>query len=570
MLHSLKIENIALIKDLTIDFKNNLNVLSGETGAGKSIIIDSLNFLLGARADKTLIRTKESEARVVGVFSVDCNSQFVKDFFNKLQMPVEDTVIISRQMNANAKSITKVNSEFVTSSLLKQLTSHLIDVHGQNEHQFLLNNKNQLAIIDNYSQNTISKLKQEYINVLNEVQKVNEQINSFGGSEQERLKQIDLLEYEINEIDNANLSIDEEEELTTKFKKMQNAEKIANSLTLVNNAFEDSVQGGVLHRLATAKTNLNTVEDYDKELQTLSSRLDSTKLELEDIVFELNNFADSLEFNAEEFEKVDDRMDHIKKLKRKYGPQIQDVLDYLQLANKKLYKLQNSKKEIDKLNAIKTQLLQKLLTKANKLSEQRKQNAKDLTKEILSHLKDLGMQDSQLDIVFNTMPTLETIEETATNNGVDKVEFMFSANLGEPVKTLNKIISGGELSRFMLAIKAVVAVSDNIPTMIFDEIDTGIGGKMAQAVSKKLAIISKQHQVIVISHLPQIAAMADHHLFIEKNVKNKTTLTSIKEIKNDVLINEIARMVSGANLTNEAINNAKKLKEECNEFKINL
>jgi DNA repair protein RecN (Recombination protein N) len=570
MLHSLKIKNIALIDELTINFKNNLNILTGETGSGKSIIIDSLNFLLGARADKTLIRTGESEARVVGVFEVDEKAEFVKSFFEKLGVEADSTIIISRQMQAGGKSLTQVNGEFVSANMLREFTPYLIDIHGQNEHQFLLSAKNQLTILDSHSFKTINPLKERYLSTLNNLKQVNSQIAAFGGSEEERLRQIDLLEHEVNEITLANLSEDEEEELQKSLKRLQNAEKIANNLTTATYNLENIGQGGVVGVLSLAISSLNAVADYDNNIQNLVERLNSSKLELEDVSYELSNLAENLEFDQNEFDRLDERLDEIKRLKRKYGGTIEEVKNYLANSADKLNKLKNSAEELDKLNKQKNNLLEELLNKAIKLSNARKLSAKDLSRLILAEVADLGMPNAKLEIVFEDLPNPKNLEQKITSNGLDAVEFMFSANLGEPVKPLTKIISGGEMSRFMLAIKTITAKTDNIETMVFDEIDTGISGKMAQAVSKKLAVISKSHQVLVVSHLPQIAAMADNHYYIEKKVEQGKTLTKVSQIKGQALIEEIARMLSGIKLTGSSISNANNLKEECNNFKLSL
>ncbi|MDD4211414.1 MAG: DNA repair protein RecN [Clostridia bacterium] len=570
MLQSLKISNIALIQELTINFKNNLNILTGETGSGKSIIIDSLNFLLGARADKTLIRTGESDARVVGVFILEKTGEFVESFFAKLNIEPDSTIIISRQMNINGKSITQVNGEFVTASMIKELTPYLIDIHGQNEHQFLLSSKNQLTIIDDYFYKMIDNIKQDYLLTFNEIKQVNAGILSFGGSKEDRLRQIDLLEYEINEITSAKLDEKEEEELFVTLKRLQNAEKIANNLTTATYNLENLGASGIVGALSLAINSLDAVASYDDSIAKLSDRLHSAKLELEDATFELNDLASSLEFDQNEFDRVDERLDEIKRLKRKYGSTIEEVLNYLQKATIKLDNLMSSAEELEKLNKQKQNLLKELLLKATKLSNARKQGAKELTQAILAELVDLGMPNAKLEIEFNDLATLEDIESVSTSNGVDQVEFMFSANLGEPVKLLTKIISGGEMSRFMLAIKTIIAKTDNIPTMVFDEIDTGISGKMAQAVSKKLAIISKTHQVLVVSHLPQIAAMADNHYYIEKKVESGKTLTKVMLVEGNLLIEEIARMLSGVKLTDASISNAAQLKDECNKYKLSL
>lgn len=567
MLQHLKINNIALIEDLNLTFYSKLNVLTGETGAGKSIIIDSLNFLLGARADKTLIRSGQTQAKVVGVFVLEEKVKEVTAFFEKNNLEYDDTVIISRQMSENGKSVTQINGEFVTASMLKELTSYLIDIHGQNEHQLLLNTVNQLEMIDAYKQKEINNKKQAYQEVLHKLKEVNQHLLSFGGSEEDRLRQIDLLEYEVNEINLANITQEEEEELTLRLKKLQNIEKIANNVSEANVQLE-SGQGGVLASLTSALHNLNAVSAYDSTIETLVERLNSSKLELEDVIYELNDMASSLEFDEKEYEQVDERLELIKKLKRKYGGSVEQVLTYLKEASEKLHALKNSKEEIDKLQKEKRSILKELLEAGVALRKERETSANELTSAILEELKDLGMPHAKLVMQFCDLPSLEKLERAYKQNGLDEVEFLFSANLGEPVKPLNKIISGGEMSRVMLSFKTVL--TGDIPTFVFDEIDAGISGKMAQAVSKKLAKISRNHQILVVSHLPQIAAMADNHFFIEKTVIEGKTKTHVELIKEDKVIEEIARMLSAEKLTDASKNNAKQLKEDATLFKNNF
>ena len=570
MLHTLKITNIALIDELTIEFKNSLNVLTGETGAGKSIILDSLNFLLGARADKTLIRSGKTDAKVVGVFSIEKENSVVNAFFEKLGLIKEDVIIISRQMNISGKSITQVNGEFVTATMLKELTSYLIDIHGQNEHQFILNTAHQLQLLDNFDESSILPIKLSYQELLKKLTNVNEKLSLFGGSEEERLRQIDLLAFEVEEIEKANLILEEDTHLLEELKKIQNIEKITSALNLALANLEGMGANSILVNLSGAIHSLNTVSEYDNNIKETLNRIESAKLELEDITYEISSMTQSFEFNQEEYDKLDERLEEIKRLKRKYGGSIENVLTYLDETKVKLHELSTSKERFEALQKEKEAILKGLFLEGTKLHNIRAEVAQKLVKVVLDELYDLGMPNSKLQIEFNELPNLESLEENALSSGLDNIEFYFSANLGEPVKPLNKIISGGEMSRFMLAVKTVAINKNDIQTMIFDEIDSGISGKMAQAVSKKLAKISRNHQVIVVSHLPQISAMADYHYYIEKVIINDKTLTKVKEIEGEERINEIARMLSAENLTDASKINALTLKHECEEYKLSL
>lgn len=567
MLQQIKITNVALIDEVNINFEEQLNILSGETGAGKSIIIDSLNFLLGKRADKTLIRSGKETAKVTAVFFVDENKAYIKSFFEKLGVESENNIIVTRTMSINGKSTTTVNGEFVSATQLRELTSNLVDIHGQNEHQLLLKEANQLKIVDDFGGKNVLDAKNKYLQNYNLLLEVNKNIKNLGGSEFERARQIELLAHEIKEIEAANLNESEEEELRIKFKRMQNSEKIANSVTEALDALNGN---SVVNNIILANKSLGAVSQYDEELQKLNERFNSIKLELDDAVSELNYIGNSLEFDQEQFEIMDDRLEEIKKLKRKYGGSIESALIYLSEAKEKLFNLENSAEQLIKLNKEKQQIILKLIDFGKVLTNERKQSFNSLSKLMVKELEDLGMKNAKFDAKFYSYYIESELEEKMMPNGLDEIEFMFSANLGEPVKPLSKIISGGEMSRFMLALKAITNKLGGVPTMIFDEIDTGISGAMAAAVAKKLAKISRNHQVLAVSHLPQITAMADSHYYIEKTTKENKTSTSIKLLKEAEEINEIARMLSGNVVSNTSLENAKDLKNKSNIYKKEL
>lgn len=567
MLQQIKITNVALIDEVNINFEEQLNILSGETGAGKSIIIDSLNFLLGKRADKTLIRSGKETAKVTAVFFVDENKAYIKSFFEKLGVESENNIIVTRTMSINGKSTTTVNGEFVSATQLRELTSNLVDIHGQNEHQLLLKEANQLKIVDDFGGKNVLDAKNKYLQNYNLLLEVNKNIKNLGGSEFERARQIELLAHEIKEIEAANLNESEEEELRIKFKRMQNSEKIANSVTEALDALNGN---SVVNNIILANKSLGAVSQYDEELQKLNERFNSIKLELDDAVSELNYIGNSLEFDQEQFEIMDDRLEEIKKLKRKYGGSIESALIYLSEAKEKLFNLENSAEQLMKLNKEKQQIILKLIDFGKVLTNERKQSFNSLSKLMVKELEDLGMKNAKFDAKFYSYYIESELEEKMMPNGLDEIEFMFSANLGEPVKPLSKIISGGEMSRFMLALKAITNKLGGVPTMIFDEIDTGISGAMAAAVAKKLAKISRNHQVLAVSHLPQITAMADSHYYIEKTTKENKTSTSIKLLKEAEEINEIARMLSGNVVSNTSLENAKDLKNKSNIYKKEL
>ena len=530
MLKSIKVENVALIEEENIEFFSGLNVLSGETGAGKSIIINALCFALGSRADKTLIRTGADYAKVTANFEVNLTDK-IKTVLEELDVEPEENIIIVRKMFLDGKGDIKVNGVPVTQSMLKKLTACLIDVYGQFEHTAFLDAKKHLQVLDEYGGQEIAKVYEEYKEQYLLLNDLKRQLNELGGDEQERAKKIDYLQYQINEIKMINPQLNEDEELSNKKNIMLNAEKLA---------------------ISTAKNKISSITNIDNNAVNLYERLHSLEVELDDIVSEITNLCESCDFNEQEFNEVDQRLDSIKMLKRKYGNTIEDILSSLETAEKQLNDLLNCNEIIEKINNQIVEAKNNLTIKAQKLTKVRKIYAEKLQSEILKHLSELGMGKSQFKVSFE--------ESNFTNNGIDNVEFMFSANLGEPLKPLNKIISGGELSRFMLAFKTCLNKTNNIETQIYDEIDAGISGHIGQVIAIKLYEISKQSQVITITHLPQIASMADNLFNIQKFEKDGKTFTQIERLDEVKSLKEIARLSGGENIGENAIEFAKDMK----------
>lgn len=562
MLHRLKIKNIALIKDLEIEFEKGLNILSGETGAGKSIIIDSINFLLGERADKTLIRLNEQRARVEGVFYENSNKELIK-LMENYGIDFDGTVVISRSMSRENKSDIRVNGAIVTLSMLKQITNHLVDLCSQNENQFLLKTQNQLDMLDMYSGN--KKLIEEYKaenKVYNELVK---KLKTFGLTEEERNKEIDFLEFQVNEINEANLVEGEEDRIQESLRKIKNIEKIKNGVEISYDYFENQV--GIITSLTNAVKEIHTISQYDEKLNNLAQRMESSKIELSDIDYELKEYLMNLDYNQEEFYILDSRMDTIKRLQKKYGKTIRDILEYSRILQARLEKLNNSKEEIEKLEDLKTKSLDKLYSIGKKISDKRKNSAIELEKSVIEELKNLNMIKTQFKISFSDLPQREEMESSIYLNGLDKVEFLFSANVGQPLLPLNKIISGGEMSRFMLAMKSVLADCDNIQTLIFDEIDTGISGKTSIEVAKRMAKISKNHQILVVTHSFQLVAMADNDVYVSKNQTNSETQTKVKILNEREIVENIAQMLGNEETIESANRQAIELRNWANKYK---
>ena len=561
MLKVLKIKNIALIDDVTINFDKGMNVFTGETGAGKSIIIDSLSFLLGARADKSLIRHGESFARVDGYFDVDLQNENINKFFNDIGLEPEDLIIITRIMSNEGKNEIRVNNNLVTLSMLKSLTSCLVDIYGQNDQLNLLNNKYQLKLIDDFNNNS-KTLIDEYGQILSQIKIVNSKLNELGGDDITRQREIGLLKYQVEEIENASISSEEEQSLLEKKQKMQNAEKIASLTNQVANGLDL-----MIGELQNANNNLESASRFDGELNNLSQRLDSANIEIEDILECVKEYNDNLYFDENEYNQLLNRLDEYNNLKRKYGNSVLSVLDYYNESKQQLDMLQNSSFEIEKLEKEKKELKAKLYNKARQLTLVRKENASKMQELILQNLKNLGMNNAKL--VFEFKDYNEDNMQMFSN-GCDEVELMFSANKGEEVKPLKDVASGGEMSRFMLALKSVIAQTDDMPTMIFDEIDMGISGLMAQAVAIQMSKIAKNHQVLVITHTVQIASMADTNFLVKKTESETRTQTNVEKLSYEGKIEEISRFLSSQPNSEIALNNAKQLLNEQNEFKNTL
>lgn len=567
MISSLKINNVALIEENLIKFNNGFNVLTGETGAGKSIIIDSLNFVLGGKADKTLIKSGKDSARVEVVFELNSLSNPILEFFNSINVEPETTIIISRFYSTNGKNEVRVNGEAVTLGMLKKLTINLIDIHGQHDHQSLLDAKNHIKIIDSLS-NNISSLKNLLSNKLTELKSINNQISDLGGEGEDKKNNILLLQHVINEIELANLKENEEDELIEKRKLFQNSEKLSKNLQEAYSNLSGEY-GGVLGLIKNAVYSLNAVSGITDEIDELKNRLNSSLYEITDIAENISDFISKIDYDENEVNILEERLDLIKDLKRKYGNTVEDIFSYLSKSKEKLNNLINSDEALLKLNKEKSSLLKDIYELCVKLTNERKLVSNSIKEKLLKELSFLGIKNGKFEVVFNNDYSIDNIEKKVTLNGADNLEFMFSANAGIEARPLTKIISGGELSRFMLAFKCVIKDENDIKTLIFDEIDAGIGGLIGVEVGKKICDISKNNQVICITHLAQIAAFGDTNFKIEKKVDNNYTTSSIKLLNEQEKIKEISRMLGlneGAK-TGEA--SAMELIDFANQYKSN-
>lgn len=540
MLNSISIKNVALINDITINLQPGLNVITGETGAGKSLVIGSISLLLGDKADRTLISYDKDYAYVEAVFTT--NNSNVLDIMESLGLEKENTIIVSRKIFKEGKNECRVNGKSFTLTMLKKLIAPLMDLHGQFEHQSILDNKNQLAVIDGLGGETIISLKSQFAGLYQQYQGVNKELLSFTEDDEERNRLIDLYDYQIEEITNANFVEGEEESLKEYRQKVLNIEKIASAL-------ENSVQlaeygqtggGGIVETLSRLMGLLSNIKQYSGEIEEIYNRLDSAKIDIADIVDSISYQKDNLEFNEQEAKLNEERLDLLSSLKKKYGKDIAQINLYLQKIITENERLKNSEEYIATLKLKKQKLVQDIQSLGAKLSARRKEVAKVLEGKIKAELTDLAMKNTSFIVEFNNVD-LNSADET----GLDSVEYLFSANAGQPPKPLNKIISGGEMSRFMLAVKNITANIEDIETMIFDEIDTGVSGFVAEELAKKLLRIGASRQVICVSHLSQVASFATTHYYINKATTGGKTQTYIKELSNQERINEVARLIGG-------------------------
>lgn len=552
MLVGLTVKDLALIKYAEVEFGEGLNILTGETGAGKSIIIGSIGLALGAKAKSDIIRKGAESAYVELVFSVK-DEKKLKDIEDAGIIPDEDGLIIVSRRISPSRSISRINGETVTLARLKAITSFLIDIHGQHEHQSLLNPQRHLEILDEYIRGETAPLKRELKEAWEKYQRDTRRLRDFDMDEDKLLRECDFLKFEIDEIENASVKEGEEEELSEKYRKYSHRKDV---VEYVSEAYEILNEAGISGALAK-------IEDacrYDDGLNPVRDQLFDAESIVGDSLRELSTYADNMEFDEEEFASIEERLDLIRGIQAKYGNTAKKIEEALCEKKRRLAELSDYDENKKRYERERRQSLERLMELSEMLSEKRKSGAKILTEKIARHLSDLGFNSVFTDMSFEK-------KDMPDANGFDKAVFIVSLNPGETPKPLNEVASGGELSRVMLAIKTVLADTDDIPTLIFDEIDTGISGRTAQKVSEKLSVISRSHQVICITHLPQIAAMADVHFVIKKTETEGRNVTAIERLTEDESMDELARLLGGARITEAVRTNAGEMKKLAKEVK---
>ena len=524
MITNLHIKNIGIIEDLNIDFNKGLNVLTGETGAGKTLIIDSLQIISGGRFSKEMIRRGENNSFVELCMYVP-NSPKAED----------GNIIVSREINTNGKNMCKINGRMVTVNELKEFMAEFIEIHGQNDTQGLLNSKKHLNYLDGFSGEKLVKLKNRYQELYSEYIRIQKELKANFGDDKERQRKIDLLQYQIKEIEEADLKENEEEELEEQRNIIANSAKISENLQKANSLIED----GGIDNISMAIRALEKIEDIDKKYQETSTNLKNLYYELQEVARDINGYKDDTYFDENERNEIEERLDLIRLLKRKYGNTIKEILEYREKIEQELDKIENAEEYNNKLKAQIRKIETEMTEKAQEMHEIRKLAGSKLSLEINNELQELEMKNAKISV------NVKYVEKEFFTTGKDIVKFYIATNVGEEEKELSKIASGGEMSRIMLAIKKVLAEYDNISILVFDEIDTGISGKAANSVGNKLKSIAGNHQVLCISHLPNIVAQADYNYFISKNVIEDRTKTQIKLLKENEVIEEIARISSG-------------------------
>lgn len=562
MLQTLKIENVALIDKVELDFDEKLNVISGETGAGKSIMLDALSFVFGGRADRSLIRTGSSHMRVEAIFN-NLNKSHIQYINEEIGVLVGDELFLSRDLDMNGKNICKINGELVPVASVKKICQRLVDVHGQSEHLAILSNEYQLQIIDLFSK-TANQYLLELNSLIEQVKWIDAEIAKLGGSESEKQNLIDLYSYQIREIDEAKIKPNEFEDLTNEKKEMQQYEKINESLnSFYENIYKNSFSPSAIDSISQSLRSLQNIGSVNEHYKQIEDRLNSVLIELEDLSTTVLDDINKNVFDQNKFDEIDSRLDYIKTLYRKYGGSYEKLMEYYDDVATKLNNLINSAERYSELQEKKKALLEKIDVVQDHLSDIRKKSAKELEQKMQKELQTLGMPAARIEIAFSK------IDDRYSYIGYDRVEFMFSANLGFELKPLNKVVSGGEMSRVMLAYKIVVSSVDEIQTIVFDEIDSGLSGKIASVVAEYMARLSRQKQIIAISHLPQICAMADGNIKVEKHSNSVTTNTLATYLEGEPLFTEIARLM-GANDVDKGIIVSKDLKEKSNKYKMSL
>lgn len=556
MLNELHVKNIALIEEVNMEFGRGLNVITGETGAGKSLLLGAVDITLGGKFSADMIRNGEDSALVEMVFTAD-DDQIVDELKDKGYDIEDRTIIISRKFS-NGRTVSRINGESCTAAALKEIAGQLINIHGQRENQILLKSDKQLRMLDSYAGKEILPLKEIVSDKYDAYKRTLSEYEKFTMDEDARLREKSMLEYEIEEIEEAAPEEGEEEELEKRYRIIKNARNIMESLSEVHRL--TGYENGAGDFIGRAIQEISSISDYDETLADIEESLTDVESILGDINRQAADYLDECSFSEREFDEIESRLDKIRNLEAKYGNSVKKIYEYQEKSQKRLEFLENYDEDREKTKALLEKTEKDLQAACSELSDVRKKSAVKFAEAIKKQLEELNFAKTRIEISFKKT-------DIYRRNGTDDIEIMISANPGEPVRELSKVASGGELSRIMLAIRNILADEENTGTLIFDEIDSGISGRTAQRVSEKMASIAFGHQILCVTHLAQIAAMADSHYLIEKNVANDKTTTNVRRLNADEEINELARILGGARITEAVRENAIEMKKLAEQYK---
>lgn len=562
MLRELSIRNFAIIDDLTVSFSDGLTVLTGETGAGKSIIIDAVHLLAGGRGSQEFIRHGARKAELGGLFQIAHDDHPIYAKLEEAGLEAEEgTIILRRDLNDNGKSVCRINGKLVPLSVLRDIGGSLIDIHGQHENQELMDEKHHIHLLDYFAYEELKDVQESYSQLYNSYRALKREVQALNLDEQRTAQRIDLYQFQINELEEAALQLDEEERLMEERRRLMNFHKIFERANVAYEAISGESKG--LDYIGNAMNALEDIDDLDTNFKETSEAVASSFYALQDAAYQIKHILDDLEFDPERMNEVEQRLAQYQAMKRKYGTTVEEILAYQAKIEEELMQLINRDETIQQSEKQLHEMEGQLTILADELSTIRKENAQRLSDAIMNELRVLHMEKAQFIVKFETLEQFDA-------SGKDDVAFYISTNVGEPPKSLPKIASGGELSRIMLALKTIFSSSTGITSIIFDEVDTGVSGRVAQAIAEKISDISVNSQVLCISHLPQVAAMADHHYYIKKQVEDDRTFTTITEIEGNERIEELSRMMSGAEITDLTLQHASELIEMARQRKMEI
>ena len=574
MLVELTIKEFAIIENLRINFNNGLNILTGETGAGKSIIVDAIQLLIGGRSSVDFVRSRAEKSEIEALFDLagDHSVYSLLEEYD-IEHSREEMFVIKRELFRNGKSICRINGQVVNLAVLKEVGERIIQLYSQLQHQQLLNNTKQLALLDGFAEDSVAAIKQHYSSKYKEYSALKKELLLLLDDERELSQKLDLLKYQIAEITAANLTVGEEDELNQQKNLIRHAEKISKALNNMQLNLAD--EAGIVDMIANSLKQLESIVDYDESYKQLHEELSAIYYQLESMAQDIAGQVGRIEFDSAQLDLIEERLNAIHFLKRKYGDSIESIHEFLDKSIKELDYIENRETHLEQLKQKLQFVTKDLLVISVRLSEERKLAAVSLARLIEQELTDLQMENTRMEIELSYTEDSSGIEYEGnsyqiTGTGLDQIDFLISPNPGEPLKPLNKIASGGELSRIMLATLTILAEKEEVPTLIFDEVDTGVSGKAAQAIAEKLAVVSKTKQVFSITHLSQVAAMADSHYLIQKDTEEMITKTNINQLNDRERVDVLAIMLGGAAITDTTYLHAAELIEKAKEFKERL